>query len=121
MALRAIMPHGSEKTIILEVGRVTNLVYGQALKTSGDAVFPAVIAAVFMYVCAVGGTWMFGLHLGFLATGAYIGLTCDECVRSVRQIPGRSRFRWRECRIRPLSPFPPPETARWQGRAHRRG
>lgn len=72
--------------IILEVGRVTNLVYGQALKTSGDAVFPAVIAAVFMYVCAVGGTWMFGLHLGLLATGAYIGLTCDECVRAVGMV-----------------------------------
>ena len=26
--------------IVLELGRVTNLVYGQALKTSGDAVFP---------------------------------------------------------------------------------
>nr|WP_330428224.1 MATE family efflux transporter [Coprococcus sp. OM06-25] len=38
--------------IILEIGRVTNLVYGQALKTSGDAVFPASIAAVFMFVCA---------------------------------------------------------------------
>ena len=76
--------------IILEVGRVTNLVYGQALKTSGDAVFPAVIAAVFMYVCAVGGTWMFGLHLGLLATGAYIGLTCDECVRAVGMV-----LRWR--------------------------
>lgn len=25
--------------IILEIGRVTNLVYGNALKTSGDAVF----------------------------------------------------------------------------------
>lgn len=35
--------------IILEIGRVTNLVYGQALKTSGDAVFPASIAAVFMF------------------------------------------------------------------------
>ena len=76
--------------IILEVGRVTNLVYGQALKTSGDAVFPAVIAAVFMYVCAVGGTWMFGLHFGLLATGAYIGLTCDECVRAVGMV-----LRWR--------------------------
>ena len=76
--------------IILEVGRVTNLVYGQALKTSGDAVFPAVIAAVFMYVCAVGGTWMFGLHLGLLAIGAYIGLTCDECVRAVGMV-----LRWR--------------------------
>lgn len=32
--------------IVLEFGRVTNLVYGQALKTSGDAVFPVVMGAV---------------------------------------------------------------------------
>ena len=32
--------------IFLEFGRVTNLVYGQALKTSGDAVFPVVLGAI---------------------------------------------------------------------------
>ena len=42
--------------IVLEFGRVTNLVYGQALKTSGDAVFPVVMGAVFMYLAAVGGS-----------------------------------------------------------------
>lgn len=51
--------------IVLELGRVTNLVYGQALKTSGDAVFPVVMGAVFMYLAAVGGTYFFGLHLVF--------------------------------------------------------
>ena len=34
--------------IFLEFGRVTNLVYGQALKTSGDAVFPVIMGAIFM-------------------------------------------------------------------------
>ena len=29
--------------IFLELGRVTNLVYGQALKTSGDAFFPVIL------------------------------------------------------------------------------
>ena len=69
--------------VVLELGRVTNLVYGQALKTSGDAVFPVVIGAVFMYLAAVGGTYFFGLHLGLLAVGAYIGLASDECIRAV--------------------------------------
>lgn len=32
--------------VVLELGRVTNLVYGQALKTSGDAIFPVVMGAV---------------------------------------------------------------------------
>ena len=69
--------------IALEVGRVTNLVFGQALKTSGDALFTTIIAVTFMYIFMVGGTWFFGIHLNLLAVGAYIGLASDECVRAV--------------------------------------
>lgn len=69
--------------IALETGRVTNLVYGQALKTSGDAIFPTIIGAIFMYLCMVGGTYFFGIHLGLLVVGAYIGMASDECVRAV--------------------------------------
>lgn len=74
----------------LEMGRVTNLVYGNALKTSGDAIFPVVMGAAFMFLCAVGGTYLFGIRLGFLAVGAYIGLAADECVRAVGMF-----LRWR--------------------------
>ena len=35
--------------IALEAGRVTNLVYGNALKTSGDAVFPVILGAVLCF------------------------------------------------------------------------
>ncbi len=69
--------------IVLEIGRVTNLVFGQALKTSGDAFFTTIIGVIFMYLCMVGGTWLFGIHLQFYAIGAYIGLAGDECVRAV--------------------------------------
>lgn len=76
--------------IFLEMGRVTNLVYGNALKTSGGAIFPVVMGAAFMFLCAVGGTYLFGIRLGFLAVGAYIGLAADECVRAVGMF-----LRWR--------------------------
>ena len=69
--------------IVLEIGRVSNLVFGQALKTSGDAVFPTVIAAIFMYLCMVLGTYVFGIRLGLLAVGAYIAMASDECVRAI--------------------------------------
>ena len=69
--------------IVLEVGRVSNLVFGTALKTSGDAIFTTVIAAVFMYVFAVGGTYFLGLGMELFVVGAYIGLTLDECVRAM--------------------------------------
>lgn len=81
--------------IVLEVGRVTNLVFGQALKTSGDALFTTVIGVVFMYLCMVGGTWLFGIRMNLLAVGAYIGLTSDECVRAVCMFLRWQSGRWR--------------------------
>lgn len=81
--------------IALEVGRATNLVFGQALKTSGDALFTTVIGVTFMYLCMVGGTWLFGIRLGLMAVGAYIGLACDECVRAVCMVLRWQSGRWR--------------------------
>lgn len=82
--------------IVLEIGRVTNLVFGNALKTSGDSVFPTMIGAVFMYLCAVGGTWFFGIHLNLLVVGAYIGLASDECVRAVCMFLRWNSGKWKE-------------------------
>ncbi len=81
--------------IILEIGRITNLVFGQALKTSGDALFTTIIAAIFMYLCAVGGTYFFGIQLGMMAVGAYIGLAMDECVRAVCMFLRWQSGKWR--------------------------
>lgn len=76
--------------IVLEIGRVTNLVFGSALKTSGDALFTTIAAVIFMYLCMVGGTWFLGIRLNLLAVGAYIALASDECVRAVCMV-----LRWR--------------------------
>ena len=85
--------------IFLEIGRMCNLVYGYALKTSGDAVYPMVIAVVFAFVCAAGGTWLFGVRLGWLALGAYIGMALDECVRAVFMYLRWRRGCWRTVKL----------------------
>lgn len=82
--------------IVLEIGRASNLVFGQALKTSGDAIFPTVIAALFMYLCAVGGTYIFGIRLELMVIGAYIGLAMDECVRAIGMFLRWQTGKWRE-------------------------
>lgn len=76
--------------IFLEVGRVSNLVFGYALKTSGDATYPMIIAVTFAFLFAAGGTWFFGIRLGWLAVGAYVAMALDECVRAVFMF-----LRWR--------------------------
>ena len=81
--------------IVLEIGRVSNLVFGNALKTAGDAIFPTVIAAVFMFVCAVGGTYVFGIQLELLVVGAYIGMAMDECIRAVGMFLRWQSGKWR--------------------------
>lgn len=69
--------------IALEIGRAFNMTFGCALKASGDATYPMVIAIIFMFLCAAGGTWYFGVYLGWLGVGAYVGMAMDECVRAV--------------------------------------
>lgn len=76
--------------IFLEIGRVSNLVFGYALKTSGDATYPMIIAVTFAFLFAAGGTWFFGIRLGWLAVGAYVAMALDECVRAVFMF-----LRWR--------------------------
>ena len=81
--------------VFLEVGRVTNLVYGQALKTSGDALFPAILGAIFMYLFAVGGTYFLGIHMGLLAVGSYIAMAGDECARAVGMVLRWKSGKWK--------------------------
>ena len=81
--------------VFLEFGRVTNLVYGQALKTSGDAVFPVIMGAVFMYLFAVGGTYFLGIHMGLQAVGAYIAMAGDECARAVGMVLRWKSGKWK--------------------------
>lgn len=81
--------------IALEIGRVTNLVFGNALKTSGDAVFPVIIATIFMFLCTVGGTYFFGIHLNLFVVGAYIGLALDECIRAVAMFLRWQSGKWK--------------------------
>lgn len=82
--------------IFLEIGRVSNLVFGNALKTSGDALYPVIIGAIFMFLCTVCGTYFFGIHLNLLVVGAYIALALDECTRAVAMFIRWQSGKWKE-------------------------
>ena len=82
--------------IFLEVGRVSNLVFGIALKTSGDATYPMIVAVTFAFLCAAGGTWLFGVKLGWLVVGAYVAMALDECVRALFMFLRWKSGKWQE-------------------------
>jgi len=58
-----------------------------------------VIAVVFAFVCAAGGTWFFGIHLGWLAVGAYVAMALDECVRALCMVLRWHSGSWKKHRI----------------------
>ena len=68
---------------VLEIGRICNIVFGNALKTAGDATYTVVIAVIFMYLFAVLGTYVFGIALEWCVVGSWIALAMDECMRAV--------------------------------------
>ncbi len=68
---------------VLEIGRICNIVFGNALKTAGDATYTVVIAVIFMYLFAVLGTYVFGISLEWYVVGSWIALAMDECMRAV--------------------------------------
>ena len=82
--------------IFLEIGRVSNLVFGNALKTSGDALYPVVVGAIFMFLCTVCGTYFFGIHLNLLVVGAYIALALDEITRAIAMFIRWQSGKWKE-------------------------
>ncbi|MCR5607879.1 MAG: MATE family efflux transporter [Lachnospiraceae bacterium] len=82
--------------IILEFGRASNLVFGNALKTCQDAVYIMVIAIIFMYVLAVGCTYILGIHFKWYVYGAYVGLAADECVRAVCMYLRFKKGKWKD-------------------------
>ena len=67
----------------LEVGRASNLVLGQALKTSGYSLKPSLVSAVINMIVAVAGTYLFGIVCGWGVLGCMFALTLDECGRAV--------------------------------------
>lgn len=76
--------------VFLEMGRVTNLIFANALKTAGDALYIVVVACIIMILIGVGGTYLFGIKLELMAIGAYIAMALDECIRGIISI-----FRWK--------------------------
>ena len=76
--------------IFLEIGRVLNIIYGNSLKTAGDALYTVIIAVISMFVFAVLGTYIFGIVFAMVVYGCYFAMSLDELFRAIFLV-----FRWR--------------------------
>ncbi|MEX3074261.1 MATE family efflux transporter [Vibrio alginolyticus] len=77
-------------SIVLEAGRVFNLVFISGLKGAGDVRFPVLVGIVCMWGIGVLFSYFFGIHWGYGVIGAWMAIALDEWVRGIIML-----FRWR--------------------------
>ncbi|WP_374360164.1 MATE family efflux transporter [Pseudoduganella danionis] len=70
-------------TVLLEPGRTFNLVVINALRAAGDARFPVLAGALSMLLVLAGGSWLFGVVLGWGLPGVWLAYAADEWIRGL--------------------------------------
>ena len=68
---------------LYETGRCANLIYINALKSSGDTIFPVVCAIFSMFLVASFGSYLFVSVLGIGFIGIFLAPALDEVVRAI--------------------------------------
>ncbi|WP_395699501.1 MATE family efflux transporter [Aquabacterium sp.] len=81
-------------TVALEPGRTFNLVVINALRAAGDARYPVMAGAASMLVVLAGGSWFFGLHLGWGLPGVWLAYIADEWIRGLLMWRRWARHDW---------------------------
>ena len=70
-------------TVLVEPGRVFNMVVINALRAAGDARYPVIAGAASMAIVLAGGSWFLGVHLGWGLVGVWIAYAADEWIRGL--------------------------------------
>lgn len=82
--------------ILLEIGRAINITFVRALQTSGDVIFPTLLAVIFCWGVAVIGSYLFGVTLTLGIIGVWIAMTIDELCRGAIFIVRFKRGKWKK-------------------------
>ena len=80
--------------LLIEPGRVANLVVINALRATGDARFPVIIGVLSQWSVMAFGGWLLGTHFGLGLPGVWAAMAADEWVRSVLMIRRWRHRRW---------------------------
>ncbi|WP_286034306.1 MATE family efflux transporter [Fusobacterium necrogenes] len=80
--------------ILLEVGRVFNIVIINSLHAAGDIKFPMFIGIVFIFIVAVPFSYIFGLKFGWGLVGIWIANAADEWFRGIAMFLRWKNKKW---------------------------
>lgn len=98
--------------ILLETGRVFNVVAVNGLRATGDARFPLLMGAGSVWGLWVPLAWWLGLHRGWGLTGLCVAMICDEWLRGLINYTRWRRRGWVKYALRSrahVAPSVPPE------------
>ncbi|MEC7942260.1 MAG: MATE family efflux transporter [Pseudomonadota bacterium] len=70
-------------SIILEAGRVFNLIFISCLKSAGDIKFPVKMGILSMWGIGVAMSYLLGVRWGYGVLGAWMAITMDEWFRGI--------------------------------------
>ncbi|MEZ9337653.1 MATE family efflux transporter [Vibrio splendidus] len=87
IGLAAMLIAGS---ILLEAGRVFNLIFISCLKATGDIKFPVKMGILSMWGIGVAMSYLLGVHWGYGVFGAWMAIAMDEWFRGIIMA-----YRWR--------------------------
>lgn len=77
-------------SILMEPGRILNIIIINALRAAGDAKFPMVMAIASMWMVSVPLSWFLGIYLDLGILGVWIAFCLDEWTRGISML-----IRWR--------------------------
>jgi Na+-driven multidrug efflux pump len=80
--------------LLLEPGRVFNVVVISSLRATGDARFPVIAGFLCMWGLWVPFAWFLGLKCGLGLVGIWISMICDEWTRGLLMYNRWAKRKW---------------------------
>lgn len=69
--------------ILMEIGRTTNIIVINSMKSAGDYLFPVLLGLFSMWAIGVTVGYTCGIALGLGIVGTWMGTAADECFRGI--------------------------------------
>ena len=80
--------------ILLEIGKSINIYATNALRATGDVIYPFYVGVIVQWSVAVGCGYLFGLHWGWGLLGMWFAFMLDENIRGVIFVRRWNSMKW---------------------------